>query len=528
MKSFTTKNDPLVVAATSVLSEDVESTVKARGFKKQADGNYKHKSGHVIKIHDNGNFTHQAPGERLHVFNKSVIKDVLDNHDLKEEVELEEGVYKKTTAKMDKAKAVEKAQKIRRLLGSNPGFAQVNADGEKAFLIIKADSSSKDAIEKILAEDVIDLDESAKPIPSATDNLKGIIHNNATITLGAASVAQLTASKEWYLERVGHLKTSEKPPTVGLARYKKNLGLIQAVLGSRIGKKNEEVEIEEAVDKDALNKKWSALNARLARLDSGKAPAPTEKAKIKAQMLEIQKKLKDIDESVIEDTEYFFEDLDNTVELYIETLLDEELSASDKEKLRKAGESVKKKIAATKGNISGTQDHIAKNAKASAATSAYAELRSKLAAKLHGEHGVKKDVADSRTNLKTLAHHTAQGNQRPWHDKDKKAAKKSIQTNLSKLKEDYPDLVNHICEYADLNEATAHTPPDLLAITTKTDFTYQAAEWAYAIALFNKKDEELARRSAAAFLNGLKALDAGIQFASDVAIALKKAAAMKK
>jgi hypothetical protein len=65
-------------------------------------------------------------------------------------------------------------------------------------------------------------------------NLKKIIHNDATVTLGNASIEQLNASKRWYLDRVGHVKVGERKSLQGVQKtYMKNLGLITKELASR-------------------------------------------------------------------------------------------------------------------------------------------------------------------------------------------------------------------------------------------------------------------------------------------------------
>lgn len=90
-----------------------------------------------------------------------------------ESEEVNEGVYSKTTKKFDLETARKKTGQILNVIrrGAGIGFCQVNKEGDKAFLIIKADKDDQYDIEKILSESEV-IDESKvneKDIKSAAD-----------------------------------------------------------------------------------------------------------------------------------------------------------------------------------------------------------------------------------------------------------------------------------------------------------------------------------------------------------------------
>ena len=74
--------------------------------------------------------------------------------ELKESEGVNEGVYSKTTKKFDLDIAKKKTGQILDIIrsGSGIGFCQINTEGDKAFLIIKADKDDQYDIEKILTE----------------------------------------------------------------------------------------------------------------------------------------------------------------------------------------------------------------------------------------------------------------------------------------------------------------------------------------------------------------------------------------
>lgn len=90
-----------------------------------------------------------------------------------ESEEVNEGVYSKTTKKFDLETAKKKTGQILSVIrsGAGIGFCQINKEGDKAFLIIKADKDDQYDIEKILSESEV-IDESKvneKDIKSAAD-----------------------------------------------------------------------------------------------------------------------------------------------------------------------------------------------------------------------------------------------------------------------------------------------------------------------------------------------------------------------
>jgi hypothetical protein len=80
-------------------------------------------------------------------------KDV-EEHGVKESLEINEGIYSKTTKKYDLETAKQKTGQILDIIrsGAGIGFCQINTEGDKAFLIIKADKDDQDDIENILSE----------------------------------------------------------------------------------------------------------------------------------------------------------------------------------------------------------------------------------------------------------------------------------------------------------------------------------------------------------------------------------------